>query len=171
MKKLLYTTLTALLLFCLGTTFSQAAEHRLGGGVNYWYSIDELKGDDYEFDRNGFGIIGSYQYWGGLLGVEFDLEVLPDFFDETSLSPQAFLLIGKGLYAGIGIGTTYTDGDFANEPFYALRAGFCLELLPNIYADLYTTYRFNDVTSVEETVDDIDTNTLFLGAMVRIALL
>ncbi len=144
-----------------------AAEHRLGGGINYWYSIDELKGDDFKFDDTGFGIIGSYQYWGGLIGIEADIELLPDRFGENALSPQAYFLVGGGLYAGIGVGTTYIDGNFSNEPFYALRAGYCMELLPNIYADIYTTYRFNDNAKLDDIKDDIDTDSLFLGATVR----
>lgn len=167
MKKLPF-LIFILSLFICNSSF--AGEHRIGGGVNYWYSIDDLKGDDYDFDRNGFGIIGSYQYWAGLIGIEIDVELLPEHFGETALAPQAFLLLGHTLYAGIGIGTTYADGDFANEPFYALRTGLCLELLPRIYTDFYATYRFNDVAEIENSVDDIDTDTLFLGAMVRLAL-
>lgn len=168
MKKIFFALLS--LAPCFFSTPLYASEHRIGGGVNYWYSIDELKGENFDFDRNGFGIIGSYQYWGGLLGIEADLELLPDHFGESAISPQAYLLLGKTLYAGIGIGTTYADGDFAEEPFYALKAGLCLEILPRLYADFYTTYRFNDVAHISDAIDDIDTDTLFLGAMVRFAL-
>ncbi len=170
MKKTLTTLSLGLCMLFSLSHFTSAAEHRLGGGVNYWYSIDDLKGDDYDFDNNGFGIIASYQYWGGLLGAEVDLELLPDQFDENAISPQAYLLVGRSIYAGIGVGTTYLDGDFAKEPFYALRGGLCLELLPNIYTDLYATYRFNTKVDIDDAVDDIDTDTLFLGAMIRFSL-
>ncbi len=170
MKKIITALSAVFFLFLFCGQFVNAAEHRLGGGVNYWRSIDDLKGDDFKFDNSGFGFIGSYQYWGGLLGVEVDVELLPDMFDETVVAPQAYLLLGRAIYAGIGIGTTYIDGEFADEPFYALRGGFCLELLPRLYADLYATYRFNDGVDVKDAVDDIDTDTLFLGAMARFSL-
>ncbi len=167
MKKSLSLTslVSCLLLFfvCSGN----AAEHRLGGGVNYWYSLDELKGDDFKFDDKGFGLIGSYQYWGGLIGIEADIELLPDYLGENAFSPQAYVLIGSTLYAGLGVGTTYIDGNFSSEPFYNLRAGYCTELLPNLYADIYTTYRFNDKVKLDEIKHDIDTDSLFLGAMIR----
>ncbi len=170
MKKNLF--LSAL---CLIAVFSfslpaHAGEHRLGGGINYWRSIDDLKKDDFDFNNNGFGFVGSYQYWGGLLGIELDIELLPDQFGEKAIAPQAYVLLGSTLYAGLGIGTTYTDGKFADEPFYALRGGYCFEVLPSLYADLYATYRFNDNMQLKDAVHDISTDTLFLGAMVRFSL-
>ena len=44
----------------------------------------------------------SYQYWESLLGIELDLEFLPDRFGDSAVSPQAFMLIGRGIYAGLG---------------------------------------------------------------------
>ncbi len=170
MKKNLAPIVLALCLLLFFPFSANAAEHRLGGGVNYWYSLDELKDDNFKFDDKGFGFIGSYQYWGGLIGIEADIELLPDHFDEKALSPQAYILIGSSLYAGLGVGTTYIDGNFSNEPFYALRAGYCTELLPNLYADIYTTYRFNDNVKLDDIKHDIDTDTLFLGAMIRFTL-
>lgn len=167
MKKIF---LLAVALLLSANTLALASEHRIGAGLNYWYSVDDLKNDDWNFDRDGVGIIASYQYWGGLLGFEFDAELLPDRFGDTAISPQAYVLVGKGIYAGLGIGTTYSDGEFADEPFYALKAGFCLEVLPKIYADIYANYRFNDIKNIDESVKDIDTDTLFFGAMVRISL-
>lgn len=143
-----------------------AAEHRLGGGANYWTTIDDIDGD---FDESGLGFLVSYQYLTGLLGLEGTIEFLPDRFGEEAISPQAYLLVGRGIYAGLGIGTTYTDGSFADEPFFALRAGFNLELLPGVYADLNANYRFNDSTDFDDNERDIDTDTLFFGAAVRLS--
>ncbi len=157
-------------LIVLTATSASAGEHRIGGGANYWVSIDDIEVGDNKLDDDGIAFFGSYQYWSGLFGLEIDAEFLPDRFGESAVSPQAYLLVGKGIYAGVGIGTTYTDGDFAEEPFFALKAGFNLELLPGIYADIYGNYRFNDTADFEDDDSDIDTDTVFLGMAVRIAL-
>lgn len=146
----------------------QAADHRIGGGVNYWVALDDV--DVSDVDDDGFSYLVSYQYWPGLLGLEVDLEILPDRFGETALAPQAFVLIGRNVYGGAGIGMQYRDGDFADEPFFAFRAGLNLELLPGVWGDFYGTYRFNDSTDLDDEATDIDTDTVFLGAMVRLAL-
>lgn len=146
----------------------QAADHRIGGGVNYWVALDDV--DVSDVDDDGFSYLVSYQYWPGLLGLEVDLEILPDRFGETALAPQAFVLIGRNVYGGAGIGMQYRDGDFADEPFFAFRAGLNLELLPGVWGDFYATYRFNDSTDLDDEATDIDTDTVFLGAMVRLAL-
>lgn len=169
MRKIL---LAALLLGFITMTASGAlaGDHRIGGGANYWVSIDDIEVGDDKLDDDGIAFFGSYQYWPSLLGLELDLEFLPDRFGESAVSPQAYLLVGKGIYAGVGIGTTYTDGDFAEEPFYALKAGFNIELLPGIFADIYGNYRFNDKADFDNDDSDIDTDTVFLGMAVRIAL-
>lgn len=147
-----------------------ADEHRLGGGANYWVALDDIEIGEDEFDDDGLGFFASYQYWPGLFGMEIDVEFLPDRFGESAISPQAYLLIGKGIYAGAGIGTTYTDGDFADEPFFALKAGINLELLPGLFLDIYGNYRFNDSADFDDEDTDIDTDTIFLGSALRIAL-
>ena len=144
-----------------------SAEHRLGGGVNYWVMLDSL---DDEFDKNGLSYQVSYQYWAGLLGVEVDVELLPKRFDETAIAPQAYLLIGKGIYAGAGIGIVHSGGDFADEPFFALKAGVNLELLPSTYLDISANYRFNEKADLEDKSKNIDTDTVFLGAAFRFGL-
>lgn len=157
-------------LIALTATSAAAGEHRIGAGANYWVSIDDIEVGDNKLDDDGIAFFGSYQYWTGLFGIEADVEFLPDRFGESAVSPQAYLLVGKGIYGGIGIGTTYTDGDFAEEPFFALKAGFNLELLPGIYADIYGNYRFNDVADFDDDDTDIDTDTVFLGMALRFAL-
>jgi len=151
----------------IGVGEAAAGEYRLGGGANYWVSMDDIDTDDGDVDENGIGYFASFQYWETLLGIELDLEFLPDRFGESALAPQAFMLIGRSIYGGVGIGAVYTAGDFADKAFYALRAGFNFELLPGIYTDLYGIYRFNDTAELDNTNTDIDTDTIFFGAAVR----
>lgn len=147
-----------------------AAGHRIGGGANYWLTIDDIDLDNHDVDEDGFSFLASYQYWKGLFGVELDLEFLPDRFDDTAVAPEAYVLLGKAIYAGAGIGIMYTDGSFADEPFFALRAGLNLEVLPAIYLDIYGNYRFNDKKDLENEVSDIDSDTVFFGAALRFEL-
>lgn len=165
--------IVVLLLFAaavVGVGEAAAGEHRLGGGANYWVAIDDIDYNDSSVDENGIGYFASYQYWETLLGLELDLEFLPSRFGESAVAPQAFMLIGTSLYGGFGIGTVFSDGDFADKAFYALRAGFNFELLPGIYADLFGTYRFNDTAELKNSDTDIDTDTVFLGVAIRFSM-
>lgn len=145
-------------------------EHRIGIGANYWVTLDDIEFDEEKIDDDGFSFLATYQYWPGLLGFELDLEFLPDRFGDSAIAPQAYILVGRSIYAGAGIGINYSDSEFSDQPFFALRAGLNLELLPGIYADIYANYRFNDKKDIENEQTDIDTDTVFLGAAVRIAM-
>ncbi len=142
--------------------------HRIGGGVHYWLSIDDIEEDD--VDENGLAFILSYQYqMAGFFKLEGNLEFLDEGYagsDELVLSPQLYFLIGRGLYGGVGIGINYSAGEFADDPFFALRAGVDFEILPSIFLDIHANYRFEkwDFEKIEE---DIDTDTITLGAIVR----
>ncbi|HMO49528.1 MAG TPA: hypothetical protein PKE26_03600 [Kiritimatiellia bacterium] len=139
---------------------------RLGAGVNYWVALDDV--DVENVDDNGFSYYISYQHRGDhLLGFQADLELLPDRFGEDAWAPQAYVVIGKSLYAAAGAGWVYSDGDFADEPFFALKAGFDLEIVSGLYLDLNVNYRFNDKADLEGEGTDIDTDTIFFGAAVR----
>ena len=129
--------------------------------------LDDL---DEDFDDNGLSYLVSYQYWAGLIGVELDVELLPDRLDETAIAPQAYLLVGKGIYGGAGIGIINSDGDFADKPFFALKAGVNLEVLPSTFVDISANYRFSDEEDLDDNNKDIDTDTVFLGAAFRFAL-
>jgi hypothetical protein len=83
MKKLLMTALVMGLVMASGKVW--AGEHRIGGGANYWVAIDDIDNDD--VDDDGFSYLASYQYWMDFLGVELDMEILPDRFGETAYAP------------------------------------------------------------------------------------
>lgn len=169
MKIKIVLALFLLLLLPCATVVS--AEHRIGGSATYWTSIDdiELDGGD-TIDDDGLSFAVSYQYWPSIIGLEVDLEFLPDRFGENAVAPQVYALVGRSIYGGLGFGYTYSDGSFNNEPFFALRAGLNLELLPGIYGDIYGNYRFNDKEDLDGEDTDIDTDTVFLGVALRIAL-
>jgi len=145
--------------------------HRFGVGVHYLTTVDDLEltsGSD-----NGMAYVVSYQYAGSeILKLEIDVEVMPnDWLGSTEdiYAPHALLLIGSGLYAGVGIGTYYSDGDFSDDNFYLLRAGLNLDLLPSISIDINLNYQFSDYEGIDAIQDDIQSDTITLGASARIA--
>ena len=145
-----------------------AGEHRIGAGANYWVTLNDLDVDD--IDDNGFSYLVSYQYRDGLWGLELDAEFLPDRFGENAWAPEAYLIFGEGLYAAAGIGIIHTDGEFESSPFYALRVGFDMEIFSGLHLDIAANYRFNDTADLSESGTKIDTDTVFLGAALRLAL-
>ena len=169
MKKwMILTAMGALALWGAEQARAEESGSRFGGGVNYWTTIDDIDVDN--IDENGLSYYVSYQYRGDLLGLEADVELMPDSYGDDVLAPQAYLLVGGDIYAAAGVGVMYIDDEFADDPFYALRAGLDLELLPHINLDVYATYRFNPDVEIGDAVDAIDTDTLFLGAAVRLGL-
>ena len=153
--------------------FSNTAEaFRLGLGANYWKTIDTI--DDDDFDEDGLSYIASLQF---SLAEYSKLEIGVEWYEkgfggapDDIYAPQAFFLLGKGLYAGIGIGGYYTDGDFAEDPFYAFRLGFDIGILPDIALDINANYRFENWDDLNENEKDIDTDTVTFGAAVRIGI-
>ncbi len=168
MNRLLMTILVLGLGLVLFAADLQAGEHRIGAGANYWIAVDDI--DDDDIDDDGFSYFVSYQHWWDFVGLEVDLELLPDRFGETAYAPEAYVLFGSTIYGGAGIGIINTDDDFADEPFFALRVGLNLELLPKVFVDISANYRFNDTEELENDETDIDTDTVFLGAAVRFGL-
>jgi hypothetical protein len=151
------------------TQQSHAAEHRIGGGLNYWKAMDDIDFD--HIDDKGFSYLASYQYRPtDYFGIELDLEVLPDKYEDTAFAPQLFLLVGKGLYAGAGIGVEYCDSEFADNPFFTLRTGINFEILPHIYADVYAHYRFDNFSDFNDEATDPESDTIFIGTAIRVAL-
>lgn len=165
--------IVALLVLCgvVAAAPAEAAERRLGFGVHYWQTLDDIddEGFDEEIDEDGVSFLGSYQIVpGGLFSFEFDVEYFDAGFGgspDSVISPQAFLLIGHGLYAGVGVGVGYSDGfeDDFSDPFYMARAGFNIELLPSLFLDINANYQANAFNELDEA----DTDAITLGALLR----
>jgi hypothetical protein len=165
MKRFMVVLALGCLLIC--ATHGEAyCGHRFGGGLHYLRTLGDIK-DVPEFDANSLGFLASYEYTLTLLKIEGDLEWIPDFggSDKSLWVPQAWGLIGSMIYGGVGIGIGYIDGDWQDNPFYALRAGVDLGL-GGLGLDVFASYQFQ-TTKVFEEFESDDLNSITFGAIVR----
>jgi len=156
------------MIFTFGNITWAYDNHRFGGGIHYWVATEDI--DEDNVDEEGIALILSYQYqMAGSFKLEGNLEYLGEGYAGSAdfvLSPQLYLLIGRGLYGGVGIGINYSNGDFADQPYFALRVGVDFEILPSIFLDINANYRF-EKWDFDEIEEDIDTDIVTLGAIVR----
>ena len=173
MKTTLRILMITLTLAAFAGAPATAAEHLLGGGVHYWQTVDDLADEGFEtIDDEGESFVLSYQYVpAGLVKLQIDAEYFEKGFGgaaEEAIAPQVYLLVGNRLYAGVGIGMTYSDEfeDSWSDPFYAARVGLDFAILPRTHLDLNANYRANAFSQLDEA----DTDTVTLGAVLRFRL-
>jgi len=151
-----------------GPSAEMAAGMSIGGGAYYQKTVGEIEEND-DFDDDAISWLVSLQMeLPVIFTLEGDLEITPDYggSDETLLQPQAYLLIGSLIYAGAGIGVAYLDGEWSDDPFYALRAGLDIPLGDRVSFDINANYRFMD-SSVFDDLDEEDSDSITFGALIR----
>lgn len=160
-------------IFCILMASGQAIaedRHRIGGGAHYWYTIDDI--DVEEIDEDGLAWIISYQFVPSpIFKLEADVEIFPSGFggsESTVFAPQVLGLLGSWIYGGLGIGVYLNDDDTLDDPFYTIRAGLDLELLPSFHIDINANYVFMGSMGKKEVLEDIDTDTVTLGLIARV---
>lgn len=172
MKRTLVALAASLSFAALATAPLAAGEHSIGIGANYFRTVDELQDNFDEIEDDGLSTVASYQYRPqGLVAFELDLEYFDKGFGgatEAAYSPQAYVVLGRNWFVGVGVGTTYSDGfeDEISDPYYAAKAGFSIGLLPSLGVEIAANYRFDAWSEL----GDADTDTVFLGAMLRFRL-
>ena len=142
---------------------------QFGVGAHYWTTVKNIDVND--IDKNGFSYLAMYQYHYGWVGIEADLEWFQKGFggtDKDVFQPQAYLILGKVVYAAAGIGGYYSDGKLADNPFYAFRAGLDIPLLPILHLDINANYRFENWDDLSTEGKSVDTDTVTLGAAARL---
>ena len=152
------------------TSASQPGRSRwlgLGAGIHYLKTVGDIK-DTPEFEDDAYNIVGSVQVVTGLFKFEGDVEWIDDYggSGEALWLPQVFVLVGGLIYGGAGIGTGYTNSEWFDKPFYALRAGVDIPL-GRFGVDVNANYRFMD-TGVFEDADTEDLDSITFGAIVRL---
>ena len=83
--------------------------------------------------------------------------------------PQAYLILGKIIYAAAGIGGYYTNNKLDDNPFYAFRVGLDIPLLPILHLDINANYRFENWDNLDTAGTRVNTDTVTLGAAARLA--
>ena len=148
----------------------RAAEKRFGLGVHYWEAVSNLANKGFgHLQDNGTSWLVSYQVAPrGLFTFEADLEYFNSGFggsDVSTFSPQFFVLVGHGLYAGAGVGLNMSGGfdSTVSDPFYIGRVGFDFEVIPRLYVDVNANYQVNAFNQLGHT----STDAITLGAMLR----
>jgi hypothetical protein len=165
--------LRLILVVGLGLAVGARAETTLGLGANYFQTIDHL---DKPFKEDGLAPLLSLRMGlAPLLKLQVDCVMYPKHYAGASsgreiFSPQAFLLLGGVLYGGLGVGTLFTDGDFADSPFYIARAGVDLALFPGLHLDINASYEFAEWDGINDLDENVDTDTVTLGAALRFVL-
>ncbi len=163
-QRLFYIIFTAVLTFSSSTALFAEGASNFGLGVNYFTAIDDLSSD---IDKDGFSYFISYQYRPGLIGFEANFEVLPDIYNVDAITPSAYLIVGKTLYAAVGMGIMQYDGHWANDPYYGLKLGLNLSLTESIILDVFGKYQISSKVDIDNAIDNIDTDTIYLGGAVR----
>ena len=142
----------------------------LGGGIHYLRNLGDITDNGInDLSQDSFSLIGSYQYNARMLKIEGDVEYIFDYVGtgHPMWEPSAWGLVGLGalpLYAGAGIGIGYTDNEWQQNPFYALRAGVNIPMA-KFGLDVYATYRFQSDTDLKNlTGEDLDSLT-FAGVV------
>ncbi len=160
------TCLLVLILVLVGVATSPALAGRIGGGVEYMRTLGDIK-DEEEFNPDALAFLASYQMDLTLLKLEADVEWVVDYggSGKSLILPQAYALFGDFIYGGAGIGTATFDGEWAEDPFYALRAGVLLQS-ESLDIDLYAIYRFHDTAILEDFEED-DLDSITFAAQVR----
>ena len=171
MRKLVIAAVAAIVLAHEAKAAYRSSGLELGAGATYWYSIDEAK--DQSFDRDGLGwMVSSRIPLSDFFAIGLEVEQSPDnfvFLDKHLYLPSAYAILGNGIYGGIGLGTYYYDGDFYGDLWYALRAGFKVPILANsLVLDVNVNYRVENWDDVKDAGELVDTDTLMIGAALRL---
>jgi hypothetical protein len=155
--------LAVLMIIAATSTTATIANAGLGVGLHYLRNLGDIDEDEsLDLSKDSYGLIGSFKNnSAGLLSFEAQVEYIFDYAgtDEDMWIPSGWLLAGKFIYGGAGIGIGHTDGEWQSDPFYALRAGVNLPL-GGLSLDAYGTYQFWSNDDLEDlTGEDLDSVT------------
>jgi hypothetical protein len=87
---------------------------------------------------------------------------------KTIYTPQAYLLYGRNIYAGVGVGTIYADRRVAPSPFVGLRTGLSLDLFHRWQIDISAQIHISDSNKDPRAMsDDPAADTLSIAGTLR----
>lgn len=151
---------------------AHAADHSIGLGAHFFKTVDDLAGDGFDdIEEDGYAYVVSWKIEPeGIFFFEIDAEYYPDGFagsTDGTVVPTAFLGVGHGWYAAIGVGVAYSGGlsDDVSDPIWNGRIGFDWSILPGLSLDLNANYRAN----AYDELDQASTDAVTIGAQIRIS--
>jgi hypothetical protein len=168
-KNFIISVLLAFSFSLLLSTPPAEADVRIGGGIHYLRTLGDIK-DAPEFDENAIGFMGSVLFTHMMFRLEGDIEIIPDYgaSEKTMFEPQAYAMIGRFIYGGVGIGIGYLDEGWQSNPFYALRAGVDF-YVGGLDLDVFASYRFQKANDLEHLGSD-DLDAITFGALIRFSI-
>jgi hypothetical protein len=162
------------LLVCLGLVlpYSQVvAGQSIGGGIHYHKTLGEIRELDVFDDVSTSWVISYQRDLTTLLRLEVDLEIVEDYggSDSSFYLPQVYVLLGTGIYGGVGIGLGQLDGEWSDDPFYALQVGVKFPIFLLLNLEIKANYRVMDA-SVLDDFEEEDADAITFGAALRLDL-
>lgn len=150
---------------------AKATDFEIGVGANYWYSLHDAVEES--FDKDGLGwMLSTRIMFTDYIGIGLEVEKSPDNYvelEEPMYAPAAYAILGDWIYASIGVGTYFYDGDFISDTWYALRAGLKFHIAPMLVLDINGNYRVDKWDDMGHAKDNIDGDSVILGAALRLA--
>ncbi len=154
----IFLTISPFLFLASVATDAQAG---FGLGLHYLKTLEDME-ETSGFDSNSLGFLGVYSFGPGMLNFELSLEYVPNYIlDEDLLQPSAYVFLGSNIYGGLGIGTSRFKGDWADDPFFDLRAGLKISVF-----DFFASYRIQKLNEVNDLETD-DLNSITFGAIFK----
>lgn len=165
MKRMLLSVAAAMALLAPGIR----AESSLGIGPRVFRTVDSLP---HQYTEMGAGAFINWRtYWTDLISGQVELALYEDGFagaPQEVVAPQAFLLLGRDFYAGFGAGILFSDGDLADKPFLALRAGYQWPWGEYLMVDLNATYEYGEWEGVTKFSPKEECDTISIGLGLRL---
>jgi hypothetical protein len=160
-KRTLITLLIAvapLLFLASAATDSHAG---LGVGLHYLKTVEDM-GETSGFDSSSLGFLGVFSFSPGFINFELDFEYIPNYaFDKDLLQPSAYAFLGNHIYGGFGVGIGHFNGEWADDPFFDIRAG-----LKILSFDFFGSYKIQDLDELND-LESEDLNAVTFGAIYK----
>ena len=146
----------------------RAEEASLGLGLRVFRTVDSLPNAFTEMGVGGY--VNWRTFWTEWVSGQLELALYEDGYagaPQEVLSPQAFVLLGREWYAGLGAGMLFADGDFSDQPFLALRAGYQRGWTDWMTFDVSVTYEYAEWEGDNDEDASEESDTVVLAAGVR----
>lgn len=161
MKRFLIAFMVVLTPVLFLATSATDAEAGFGLGLHYLKTLEDMD-ETSGFDSNSLGFLGVYSFGPGILNFELGVEYVPNYIlEEDLIQPSAYAFVGNRIYGGLGVGISRFKGDWADDPFFDLRAGIKIAVF-----DFFASYRMQKINEVSELETD-DFNSVTFGAIFK----